>query len=66
LFRGDLDKLEEEGPLPTDLILLYIIDIIFTPLMEFISPSYVIKLFKRKKIIKEGKDCKLTQKQANQ
>lgn len=74
----DIDKLNFFGP-SNDLLLKFIIDgllegIIFifisnaviTPVLNFADIGYIKSLFKRKKLLKEQQENKLTQEKANQ
>lgn len=60
-----LQNLWKDGGLLNDVFTVFLITVIIGPLSNVFNPWYFWRLYKRSSIIKQGKACKLTQREAN-
>ena len=58
-------NLWKEGGLVNQVFINFIVTAVVGPLTSIFDPFYYMRLYKRSKVIKEGKACTLTQKEAN-
>lgn len=65
IVKKDLDTPWLSDSIVYDVFWLFVMNAFVPPLTYIFDPFYLYRLYQRRKIIEQGKECKMTQQQAN-